>query len=99
MVVPHVGLDDKGLPSQRGGQSPPTGSPQIVFIHQMVVLARGSSKCVERNRLSGQAGSDLIKDCLLDEEPVMIARLGRTELHCLAKYLTIHADESVVRKS
>jgi hypothetical protein len=65
----------------------------------MIVVARGSSKRVERNGLSGQAGSDLIKDYLLDEEPVMIARLGRTELHCLAKYLMITADESVLLKS
>ena len=42
-----------------------------------------------RPELSAQEASDLIYDCLVSENPCMIARYGSTELYCLSNYFGI----------
>jgi hypothetical protein len=45
-----------------------------------------------------QAASDLIRDRLLGDDPVMIARLGAVELGCLVNYLSIHRRAPILGK-
>src|SRR3954468_14218215 len=65
----------------------------------MLAVTRRSKGLLEVPELAGQPAADLIKSQLLSDQSVMVARLGRTELSCLAKYLTIHEDASVLRKA
>ena len=60
---------------------------------QALVLARRAYRQpagrYEPPTLTGQAASDLIKERLLSDAPVLIARFGLVELNCLRQYLAI----------
>lgn len=50
-------------------------------------------------KLSGQAASDLIKEKLLGNEPVMICRFGSVELNCVLNYYFINKNASFISKA
>ncbi len=49
--------------------------------------------------LSHQAASDLIKDKLNSNDPVMICRFGSVELNCVLNYYFMHQHKSLIAKS
>jgi hypothetical protein len=49
--------------------------------------------------ITHQAASDLIKERLLSDAPLMIARFGAVELNCLLQYRSISDESAVLRKS
>jgi hypothetical protein len=63
------------------------------------VVPQPAAVAHDRATVTEQAASDLIRDRILDDEPVLIARLGAVETGCLLSYLAIHEGGSTLRKS
>src|SRR5713101_1039695 len=63
------------------------------------VAPRPDPVAYEAATVTEQSASDLIRDLILTDAPVMIARLGAVETGCLLNYMAIHDGASILRKS